>query len=1224
MSAESKLQLAEAYMQIVPSMRGTQGVLAKELGGVEGAGAKAGARLGAGMGGGLKGRLRALVPGLGASTGGALGGAVLGVVGKFAAPIAAAVAGFAVAKEIHKSVEAFEGAASATLGLQRVIGGTTGQVSGLTAALQLSGVDATGSGTALRIFSKNMGNAATNAKAGAKITKELGFSFKDAHGQVLPMATLLPKVSDRFKSMPDGPAKTALAMQLFGRSGASMLPFLNRGAAGIADLTSKAKGMGLVLDDTSIRIFKEGRKSAREWTAAISGAHVAVGQDFAPALESVANIGRKAAAPVLGMLARVAVALRPAFLSAAEVVDRVAEAIGGKSSAMFGRLGKVLVAAAAPVNRFMEALSKGKAASGPLAALGGALHAIGSAFSAALAPALPAIGQLVRSAIGLYTHLSPVGLGLHALLPVLPAIAKLLGVVAGTIGGALGHVLTALLPVVTQVSGVLVHLATGVLAQLIPVVATVAVALAGALGKTLVMLSPVIGAVVRALGSLLTQGLGLLGPVIGTVVGLLGHLLTTQGGFLTAVLSLLPPIATLVGHLLVGLVPVLTHLASALFPVVAQVLGVVARVIGSVLAAVLPLVGTLLHALMPVVLALLPVFGQLAAQVLPLVVGALALVIKAVLPVVTVLLSTLMPVIRALLPVVTAVFSAIVPIITAALQVVKGVVQVVTGLISGNWSLVWTGIKNVLAGVWGLIVGVVRGAIGIVWAVIKAGVALVGVAWRKGWELLGTLLKAAWSIVTGLLGKLLGGVGRMIGGAVSGYLGAWAHGWQQISDFVGGAWSKIAGAVSAGIGKVVAFAKGIAGKILAAVAGYDKLLFTAGANLLHGLIGGVQSIVKTVISTVTGMATNVVNTVKHLFGIKSPSRVFAAIGTFLGLGLIKGIQGTHAQVQSAMAKLSSLTTAAFAKGTVSQATETAVTRMVRLDTRKLDALAARRDSIASRLKAAQSKLTAALTTRNDYASSVSSGVAGLANVTSVSGATNADGSTAAVTASDIVGNLQRQVASTARFTSELTKLKAAGLNSTTYKQLVDAFAQNGDTSAADALAAGGSGAVKQVNSLQGQLVKQASLLGKTSSTALYQAGVNSAQGLANGLAAQSKSVTKAMDRLAEGMVSAIKKKLKIKSPSRRFHDEVGVQIGAGLADGVESTYGRVGRSVTGLVALPRLPKIGLPVGAGAAGTGLVQNFNGPMGYTADELAAKAAAKARRALRTVNVPKVVVR
>jgi hypothetical protein len=73
---------------------------------------------------------------------------------------------------------------------------------------------------------------------------------------------------------------------------------------------------------------------------------------------------------------------------------------------------------------------------------------------------------------------------------------------------------------------------------------------------------------------------------------------------------------------------------------------------------------------------------------------------------------------------------------------------------------------------------------------------------------------------------------------------------------------------------------------------------------------------------------------------------------------------------------------------------------------------------------------------------------------------------------------------------------------------------------------------------------------------LYQAGVDSAQGLVNGLKSKQSALKKAMEDLAEEMIAALKKSLKIKSPSELFA-EIGVYSMEGLAKGFKDSSGIV-------------------------------------------------------------------
>lgn len=67
----------------------------------------------------------------------------------------------------------------------------------------------------------------------------------------------LAVIADSFASMPDGVNKTALAMQLFGKAGAQMIPLLNQGANGIAELKREAEKLGVVIStETAIAAEK--------------------------------------------------------------------------------------------------------------------------------------------------------------------------------------------------------------------------------------------------------------------------------------------------------------------------------------------------------------------------------------------------------------------------------------------------------------------------------------------------------------------------------------------------------------------------------------------------------------------------------------------------------------------------------------------------------------------------------------------------------------------------------------------------------------------------------------------------------------------------------------------------------------------------------------------------------------------------------------------------------
>lgn len=83
--------------------------------------------------------------------------------------------------------------------------------------------------------------------------KTLGINANDANGKLKSTDAIMLEVADKFKAMPDGANKSALAMQLFGKSGANMIPMLNGGSKAIdglnATMTTKFAKAAEVFND---------------------------------------------------------------------------------------------------------------------------------------------------------------------------------------------------------------------------------------------------------------------------------------------------------------------------------------------------------------------------------------------------------------------------------------------------------------------------------------------------------------------------------------------------------------------------------------------------------------------------------------------------------------------------------------------------------------------------------------------------------------------------------------------------------------------------------------------------------------------------------------------------------------------------------------------------------------------------------------------------------------
>lgn len=199
----------------------------------------------------------------------------------------AATAG--LVKFAQSGVNTFISAAATTKTMQRVIGGTTEQVSSLAGAMTLSGVSTDKTSIVLQTFSRNLAKYASTAKGAKTASTIFGTSITDASGKLKPTTTLLEDLSNKFKSMPDGAEKTALAVQLFGRDGASMLPLLNQGAAGMAAMEAKAKSLGLTLTDADENHLSQYKAAMRTMAASLTGAKIQLGAAIVPLFTNIEN-----------------------------------------------------------------------------------------------------------------------------------------------------------------------------------------------------------------------------------------------------------------------------------------------------------------------------------------------------------------------------------------------------------------------------------------------------------------------------------------------------------------------------------------------------------------------------------------------------------------------------------------------------------------------------------------------------------------------------------------------------------------------------------------------------------------------------------------------------------------------------------------------------------------------------------------------------------------------
>ena len=164
--------------------------------------------------------------------------------------------------------------------LSQKVGVTVEHLTELRYAGQTAGVGMESLETGIRKLSVNITN-------GAEALDRLGIASKDSGGNLRNSYDVLVEIADRFSRMQDGAQKTALAIEIFGRSGADLIPLLNQGAAGLAKLAEEARRAGVVMSTDMAKAADQFNDEMVRLKATVSGVGISIANELLPWLNEM-------------------------------------------------------------------------------------------------------------------------------------------------------------------------------------------------------------------------------------------------------------------------------------------------------------------------------------------------------------------------------------------------------------------------------------------------------------------------------------------------------------------------------------------------------------------------------------------------------------------------------------------------------------------------------------------------------------------------------------------------------------------------------------------------------------------------------------------------------------------------------------------------------------------------------------------------------------------------
>jgi TP901 family phage tail tape measure protein len=221
--------------------------------------------------------------------------------------------------------------------------------------------------------------------------------------------------------------------------------------------------------------------------------------------------------------------------------------------------------------------------------------------------------------------------------------------------------------------------------------------------------------------------------------------------------------------------------------------------------------------------------------------------------------KNVLPTIQAFGEAVMAVWGAVRPVIEGIGRLLGPyLIPIVYALIAA-FRLAW----NVISGVIGFIVNLLEGFLRIIRGIFQVIAGLFTGDWKKLWE----------------------GVKNIVGGVIDIIVAIFEH----LKDVIATTIEFIATIVVGLFVGLVETIKAIPGAIVAVFDGIWDAIWNIGKSIIDGLLEGLKSAVGAVWNWLMWMPRHAIELIKDLFGISSPSTVFAEIGVNLMLGLLNGL-----------------------------------------------------------------------------------------------------------------------------------------------------------------------------------------------------------------------------------------------------------------------------------------------------------------------------------------------
>ena len=174
-------------------------------------------------------------------------------------------------------------AADASLARVALVANTsTEQISKLSFAVSQYGANQDDLLDGLKDFAVRMQEAADGAGTGHEFLTRLGITVTDTDGRLRPVVEVFKEFSDKLAGMTDATEAAVVADELLNDVGIRLLPTLRQGAEGIERLGEDAENLGVVVDESSVKMSQKFNKNLKSAAQLVKGLWERLGRELIP------------------------------------------------------------------------------------------------------------------------------------------------------------------------------------------------------------------------------------------------------------------------------------------------------------------------------------------------------------------------------------------------------------------------------------------------------------------------------------------------------------------------------------------------------------------------------------------------------------------------------------------------------------------------------------------------------------------------------------------------------------------------------------------------------------------------------------------------------------------------------------------------------------------------------------------------------------------------------